>query len=113
MSEPAKNEFDWTCGHRAGAMCAECYRALAWTAHQDRERLMDLQGRVDGGELLDRDLVGEKLDDIRATYMKHTLEAIGTLRHLQRARVVLYATIIGQGAIIMVLVVNLLRGFLK
>jgi hypothetical protein len=24
----------WTCGHEAGAMCAECYRILAQQAHE-------------------------------------------------------------------------------
>jgi septal ring factor EnvC (AmiA/AmiB activator) len=34
--------WDWTCGHKAGAMCAQCYRELAHRANElaaDNERL--------------------------------------------------------------------------
>jgi len=34
----------WTCGHVAGAMCAECYRLLAQKAHElaeENSRLRD------------------------------------------------------------------------
>jgi len=35
---------EWTCGHVAGAMCAECYRLLAQRANalaEENERLRD------------------------------------------------------------------------
>ena len=35
---------EWTCGHTASAMCAECYRLLARRAHKladDNERLRE------------------------------------------------------------------------
>jgi len=40
-----KNEnLVWTCGHKADAMCAECYRLLALKAHElaeENQRLRD------------------------------------------------------------------------
>jgi len=45
-------EADWTCGHRAGSMCAECYRELAQNANKLaaevtrlREQKQELQAR--------------------------------------------------------------------
>lgn len=38
----------WTCGHRAGAMCAECYRELARKAGELAE-----EGRLLREELVD------------------------------------------------------------
>jgi hypothetical protein len=32
---------EWTCGHVAGAMCAECYRQLAAKAHELAEQVLD------------------------------------------------------------------------
>ncbi len=44
-------DWQWTCGHVAGAMCAECYRELARRAHELseendrlRERLQEITG---------------------------------------------------------------------
>lgn len=31
----------WTCGHVAGAMCAECYRLLAQRAHELAEEVIE------------------------------------------------------------------------
>lgn len=36
------NPVEWVCGHVAGAHCAECYRILAWRAHQLAEKAMEL-----------------------------------------------------------------------
>jgi len=39
---PPNTEAEWTCGHVAGAVCAQCYRELANAAHQlaeENERL--------------------------------------------------------------------------
>jgi DNA-binding transcriptional regulator PaaX len=41
---PPGTEAEWTCGHVAGAMCAECYRILAERAHElaeENQRLRD------------------------------------------------------------------------
>ena len=41
---PPNTEAEWTCGHVAGAVCAQCYRELANAAHQlaeENERLRD------------------------------------------------------------------------
>jgi len=32
---------EWTCGHTAGAHCAECYRILAWRAHELAEEAIE------------------------------------------------------------------------
>lgn len=42
-AEPA----EWTCGHVAGAACAECYRILAWKAHQLQEEVDRLRDELD------------------------------------------------------------------
>lgn len=48
MSEPNANEpTPWTCGHVAGAACAECYRLLAQKTAQLQERVDKLQDEVD------------------------------------------------------------------
>lgn len=36
------NAAPWSCGHVAGAMCAECYRRLAWQAHELTEATQKL-----------------------------------------------------------------------
>lgn len=48
---PPASEAEWTCGHVAGAVCAECYRILAAKANELaeenirlREELADAQG---------------------------------------------------------------------
>jgi hypothetical protein len=33
---------EWSCGHNAGATCRECYRALAWRAHELAEENLRL-----------------------------------------------------------------------
>jgi hypothetical protein len=41
---PPNTEAEWTCGHVAGAVCAECYRQLAAKAHalaEENRRLRD------------------------------------------------------------------------
>jgi len=41
---PPNTEAEWTCGHVAGAVCAECYRLLAQKAHElaeENQRLRD------------------------------------------------------------------------
>lgn len=41
MGRLATHEWDWTCGHTAGAVCAECYRLLAEKAHKLAEGALD------------------------------------------------------------------------
>ena len=41
---PPKTEAEWSCGHVAGAVCAECYRQLAQRANElaeENQRLRD------------------------------------------------------------------------
>lgn len=42
----ADHIFEWTCGHVAGAMCAECYGELARRAAELQERVDDLTETV-------------------------------------------------------------------
>jgi len=44
---PPKNESKWTCGHVGGAMCAECYRILAWRAHELAEENLRLHQELE------------------------------------------------------------------
>jgi hypothetical protein len=44
----------WTCGHEAGAVCAECYRDLARKAHELQEEVDRL--RCDNRRLLEAEL---------------------------------------------------------
>jgi len=37
---PSGTVAEWTCGHTAGAVCAECYRLLAQRANQLAEEHM-------------------------------------------------------------------------
>lgn len=37
----------WTCGHTAGAVCAECYRELAAKAHDLAEENIELRHRIE------------------------------------------------------------------
>ena len=43
---PAKGEFEWTCGHASGAVCAECYRILASRANELARENLDLRERL-------------------------------------------------------------------
>jgi Zn ribbon nucleic-acid-binding protein len=45
---PAGTQAEWTCGHIAGAVCAECYRQLAQKAHELAEENIRLRGFVSG-----------------------------------------------------------------
>ena len=36
---------EWTCGHAAGSMCAQCYQNLALKAHELAEENLELRGR--------------------------------------------------------------------
>ena len=36
-------QVEWTCGHFAGAVCAECYRILAARAHELAEENLRLR----------------------------------------------------------------------
>jgi hypothetical protein len=38
----------WTCGHEAGATCAECYRDLAAKAHDLAEENARLRAELEG-----------------------------------------------------------------
>jgi hypothetical protein len=38
---------EWSCGHHAGAVCAECYRQLAWRAHELAEENFRLREELD------------------------------------------------------------------
>jgi hypothetical protein len=52
---PPNTEAEWTCGHVGGAVCAECYRALARKATElqaEVDRLHDLT--IDLGNSLKR-----------------------------------------------------------
>jgi heterodisulfide reductase subunit B len=37
---------EWTCGHVAGGMCAECYRVLAAKAHELVEQNDQMRDRI-------------------------------------------------------------------
>jgi hypothetical protein len=43
---PPNTEAVWTCGHVGGAHCAECYRLLAWKAHELQEEVDRLRERL-------------------------------------------------------------------
>jgi hypothetical protein len=40
-------KWDWTCGHHAGAMCAECWRELAAKAIELAEENLRLRAELD------------------------------------------------------------------
>jgi len=42
-----KRAYEWTCGHVAGAVCAECYHILARCAHELAEENFALRERID------------------------------------------------------------------
>jgi len=44
---PVGTEAQWTCGHVAGAVCAECYRLLAQKAHELAEENQRLRDELD------------------------------------------------------------------
>lgn len=43
---PKGTEAVWTCGHVGGAMCAECYRALARKAKELQEEVGRLRDEL-------------------------------------------------------------------
>lgn len=45
--EQRASEPPWTCGHVAGAMCAECHRLLAGRAHELAEENARLRALID------------------------------------------------------------------
>jgi hypothetical protein len=40
------DDVEWSCGHVAGAMCAECYRLLARRAYKLAERVFELEEEI-------------------------------------------------------------------
>ena len=40
-------EHEWSCGHVAGDMCQECYRALAAKANELAEENLELRAEVE------------------------------------------------------------------
>lgn len=44
---PPGTEAEWTCGHRGGAVCAECYRLLASKAHELAEEVHKLRDAIE------------------------------------------------------------------
>jgi hypothetical protein len=43
---PPNTEAEWTCGHVAGAVCAECHRILIQRANELAEENLRLRERV-------------------------------------------------------------------
>jgi len=41
------SKTEWICGHTAGAVCAECYRALARRAANLADEVFELNERID------------------------------------------------------------------
>jgi hypothetical protein len=46
--------WEWSCGHSAASICAECYRELAAEAHRLAEENLALRDRVAELEILKR-----------------------------------------------------------
>ena len=44
--KPPGTEAEWTCGHVAGTVCAECYRILAARAHEMQELIWRLRDEL-------------------------------------------------------------------
>ena len=44
--ETLERNEEWTCGHVAGSMCAECYRILAQVAHGIAEENRELRDEL-------------------------------------------------------------------
>jgi hypothetical protein len=43
---PGKPEFEWSCGHASGAVCADCYHILAGRANELARENLELRARL-------------------------------------------------------------------
>jgi len=81
-------DIEWTCGHVAGAHCAECYRLLAVKAHRLAVDNIELSSAV-VDRIAEWKLALASLDQLATTMMKRALEA--DEEGVSREHLVLYA----------------------
>jgi len=51
---PPDTEAEWSCGHVAGAVCAECWRLLAQRAHELAEENQRLRDMIEDAKIAHR-----------------------------------------------------------